>query len=86
MTLPMGREGAVYNTAQLKRYPGTLCTALAHIALESAKRMSLLEEKQDMCQDWTESVLKVALQLKAAYDDSMMDEMDGHDYHRFNAT
>ena len=84
--LPMGRAGAVYNTAQLKRYPGPLCTALAYIAQQSAKQMSLLEEKQDMCQDWTESVLKVALQLKAAYDESMMDEMDGHDYHRFNPT
>ena len=84
--LQMGRDGSIYNTAQLKRYPGPLCKAMAYLAAQCAKQMHHLEEMKGTAQGRMDSAHHVALQLRAAYDESLMNDADGHDYHRYNAT
>ena len=87
--LRMGRDGSVYNTAQLKRYPGPLCSAMANLAAQCAKQMHHLEEMEGTAQGRMDSAREVAMTLRAAYeayDESSMNDADGHDYHRYNAT
>ena len=70
----------------LKRYPGPLCSAMANLALHCGKQMQHLAEMNGSAQSRMDSALKVAVQLRAAYDDSLVNDADGHDYHRYNVT
>ena len=85
--LSMGKKDGIYNTAQLKRYPGPLCSGLANIAVQTAKHSLLLEENNENGwddQDRVDPILTVASQLRAAYNMSEMDADDGHDYCKMN--
>ena len=85
--LRMGKKGGVFNTAQLKRYPGPLCSGLASIAVEMAKQMIHPQGTDDLeQQNLVDPILEVATKLRAAYNMSEMDADDGHDYCRLNGT
>ena len=87
--LRMGKKGGIFNTAQLKRYPGPLCSGLASIAVELAKQMTHpqgTDEINQEQQNLVNPILEVATTLRVAYNMSEMDAVDGHDYCKLNGT